>query len=288
MKNLIATLFCFVLSFSIYAQANSSPDILVKKDSTRIECKVTEVSEYDIKYYEWEFQNGPIFTLGVDKIAYIRFASGKVMDMRNSVNSVSTDIDAAGLKYKNIIKVGPFSPFMGQLNFEYERNIKPKVSCITEIGYQGIHLGDQDFDNMVGFNMGGGLRYYFNESVRRAKSYYNSQFSGVYVQMKATGEYNSYDYSYYTYSGYQVKRVKGAGGSLMLGVGNQWVFGGRITIDAGLSGGYGFASNYKYMTNNWAGESFEMERAVRMNHLVTFNEGNGFAFDGWFKLGVLF
>lgn len=288
MKNLIATFFCLALSMTFYAQTNSSPDILVKKDSTRIECKVTEVTEYDIKYYEWEFQSGPIFTLGVDKIAYIQFSSGRQLDFRNSVNSVSTDIDATGLFYKNVIKVGPFSPFIGQLNFEYERNIKPKVSCVTEIGYQGIHMRDEDFDDMVGFNIGGGLRYYFNETVRRGKSYYNSQFSGVYVQMKATGEYNSYDYNYFSYSDLRTKRAKGAGGSFLLGVGKQWVFGGRITIDAGLSGGYGFSSKFNYIYTNNEGVQYENEQYVRMNHLVSLNEGNGFAFDGWFKLGVCF
>lgn len=288
MKNLVWIFALFLFSFSGLAQSSESADVLVKKDSTKVECKVTEVTEYEVKYYEWEFQSGPIYTLGIDKIAYIRFSSGKVLDFRNHVNSVSTDIDANGLLYKNVIKVGPFSPFFYQLNFEYERNIKPKVSCITEVGYQGIELGNRDFNNMIGFNVGGGLRYYFNETVRRGKSYYNSQFSGVYVQTKATGEYNSYDFTYYTHSDVNTKRVKGVGGSLLLGVGKQWIFGGRVSLDAGLSAGYGFSSSYDYTYTNFAGEKFTNEHPVKMNHLVLFNGGTGFAFDGWFKLGVLF
>jgi hypothetical protein len=55
-----------------------SQDIIVTKDSKRIDAKVLEVNINDIKYKDWENQNGPIYTILKSNIASILYQSGKV------------------------------------------------------------------------------------------------------------------------------------------------------------------------------------------------------------------
>ena len=61
------------LSVSIRAQ-----DIIVTTDAKKIEAKITEVSKSEIKYKEFDYQDGPTFTLGVEEINSIIYANGKV------------------------------------------------------------------------------------------------------------------------------------------------------------------------------------------------------------------
>jgi len=75
MKKLILILTCAVMAFSaIYAQ-----DIIVTKDSKKIDAKILEVSTSEIRYKELDNLNGPTFILRADEINCIIYANGKVV-----------------------------------------------------------------------------------------------------------------------------------------------------------------------------------------------------------------
>lgn len=66
-------LILFSLVISVYAQ-----DIIITKDSKRIESKITEVTDREIKYKKWTYQDGPLITILKKNIAAIIWATGEV------------------------------------------------------------------------------------------------------------------------------------------------------------------------------------------------------------------
>ena len=73
MKKVMLLLTCMVITISAFAQ-----DIIVTKDAKKIEAKITEVSKSEIKYKEWDNQEGPTFILEVADINTIIYSNGKV------------------------------------------------------------------------------------------------------------------------------------------------------------------------------------------------------------------
>ncbi|MBR4218634.1 MAG: hypothetical protein IKR71_06270 [Bacteroidales bacterium] len=74
----ITTLFVFISVFS-FAQ-----DIIETIDAKRIEAKILEVSETEIKYKEIDNIEGPTFILSTNKIRSITYANGKVSLFQDS------------------------------------------------------------------------------------------------------------------------------------------------------------------------------------------------------------
>ena len=73
----ITTLFVFISVFS-FAQ-----DIIETIDAKRIEAKILEVSETEIKYKEIDNIEGPTFILSTNKIRSITYANGIVISSPN-------------------------------------------------------------------------------------------------------------------------------------------------------------------------------------------------------------
>lgn len=74
MKKLFFLFATVAITISATAQ-----DIIVTKDSKKIEAKVTEVSKSDIKYKKFDYQDGPTFILSTDDIVTIIYANGEVV-----------------------------------------------------------------------------------------------------------------------------------------------------------------------------------------------------------------
>ena len=73
MKKII-TLFVFVVCTTmLYAQ-----DIIITKDSRRIEAKIIEVTPTTVKYKKWSYQDGPDILEAKSNIAAIMWGNGEV------------------------------------------------------------------------------------------------------------------------------------------------------------------------------------------------------------------
>jgi len=80
MKKIFTVLVAFTLSnVFVFAQ-----DIIVTKDSKRIDATVLEVNVDNIKYKDWSNQNGPTYTILKSEIASIIYQNGKVETFSNS------------------------------------------------------------------------------------------------------------------------------------------------------------------------------------------------------------
>lgn len=70
-------IFCMVtllLASSLWAQ-----DIIVTTDSKKIEAKILEVSDSEIKYKEKDYLEGPTFVMSTNKISSVLYSNGKVV-----------------------------------------------------------------------------------------------------------------------------------------------------------------------------------------------------------------
>jgi hypothetical protein len=86
MKKYFILLIATVLSICTFAQ-----DVIVTKDSKKIDAKILEVSKSEIKYKEADNLEGPTFVLEVDDINSIIYSNGKVV-LYNGQQSVKNTI----------------------------------------------------------------------------------------------------------------------------------------------------------------------------------------------------
>ena len=60
----------------------NAQDVIVTTDGQRINAKITEVSKKEIKYYESDFLDGPLFILETSDVDSILFRNGKAISCR--------------------------------------------------------------------------------------------------------------------------------------------------------------------------------------------------------------
>ena len=115
MKKII-TLFVFVVCTTmLYAQ-----DIIITKDSRRIEAKIIEVTPTTVKYKKWSYQDGPDILEAKSNIAAIMWGNGEV-EAFNSEEIVE--------KTKKIEE--PFNIMVEKSKVEKDEN----VTIITDLPY---------------------------------------------------------------------------------------------------------------------------------------------------------
>lgn len=74
MKRIINLLmFCLLFSQACLAQ-----DIIITRDSKRIDAKVEEITDTEVKYHRQDNLNGPIFVIKTSQVSSIVFANGEV------------------------------------------------------------------------------------------------------------------------------------------------------------------------------------------------------------------
>ncbi|MGV3539357.1 MAG: hypothetical protein ACO1OQ_06070, partial [Rufibacter sp.] len=69
----LSTLF---LLFFVFAAAQAQ-DIIVKVDKTEIKAKVLEIDETHVKYKQWEFLDGPTYSVRKNEVFMVLYKNGK-------------------------------------------------------------------------------------------------------------------------------------------------------------------------------------------------------------------
>ena len=85
MRRLFLLMAAALATLSLMAQ-----DLIITRDSKRIEAKITEVSSSEIRYLEWNNQNGPVFVLRTDEINSIIYQNGNVTTFEHAVAPAPT------------------------------------------------------------------------------------------------------------------------------------------------------------------------------------------------------
>lgn len=160
-------------------------DILVKTDSTKIECVVSKISEYEISYKAYDNQDGPSYVVQKVNVAYIIYKNGK-----KEIITAPPFIEVVdpSLVLKNSIRVNGSAPIFGHISAEYERQIKPQISITSELGYIGFRS-----DFLYGYKLNGfygttGLRVYNKDFERPYRSQKADVVAGAYLFTKLHAE----------------------------------------------------------------------------------------------------
>ena len=89
MKKIILTIVAIITTTMLFAQ-----DVIITKDAQKINAKITEISSENVKYLDFNNQDGPTFVLSTDEISSIMFSNGQVkVYEQNKIGSILLNID---------------------------------------------------------------------------------------------------------------------------------------------------------------------------------------------------
>lgn len=131
-------IFAFVL---IAAQSLLAQDIIVTRQSERIDAKIMEVSETEIKYKKSSNPDGPVFVLNVDKIASIVYANGEVQVFEKEQQKATEEKPKMSVPDRKIEE--------GVVLFREGRTIVENKLGIYEPTNLKELLGDTEYDNYL-------------------------------------------------------------------------------------------------------------------------------------------
>lgn len=78
----ILSLFVIVMGMASIASAQ---DIITTIDSQEIKAKILEISSTQVKYVDFNYQDGPVYVFNVDEVASITLANGDIKDRKSVV-----------------------------------------------------------------------------------------------------------------------------------------------------------------------------------------------------------
>jgi len=231
------TLFFLLLtSFAAFSQ-----DRVIKNSGDTLNCKVTEIGTDQIKYY---YSNNEKLIFGIDKalVKRIEFSTGEVIKIEsNSFDNPEYYIN----QNRNVIKFNFLSPINTNLEFIYERSIKPGRSWETSLGIIGLGWDPNDYNPRGAY---GKFAYKFirKPDYYMQRMHYAHILKGAYIAPELAMRYTSYEsyvYSDYDWQTYvSEKRIDDFSVALTLKFGKQWVFDDGFIVDLFLGIGYGFSS----------------------------------------------
>lgn len=91
MKKIILLAVAAIASLTVNAQ-----DIIVTRDGQRIDAKITEVSSSEVRYKEWNNQDGPTFVLRADEMNTIIYQNGTVKTFEHAPAAAAETILPVG------------------------------------------------------------------------------------------------------------------------------------------------------------------------------------------------
>lgn len=107
--------FSYVILILFFSANLFCQDIIVKKDSVKIETKILEVRQAEIKYKIFNYQEGPIHVINKNEIAYVIYSNGirEVFDKTNeqAENIKTNTIYIAQKNLKDTVRTGDFIKF---------------------------------------------------------------------------------------------------------------------------------------------------------------------------------
>lgn len=106
-------------------------DLIVRRDSSRVEARVSEISPESVRYRRFSNPDGPVYVLPVAEVAYIRYANGEV-ERFASPEAPAVAAAAAAEEGRYVLRryeVGEY----------YDRNgVRGVVVCVAEDGQHGL------------------------------------------------------------------------------------------------------------------------------------------------------
>ncbi len=229
----VLAILILVLPQSIVAQ-----DIIVKKVSDSIKCKIKEIGIDDIKYTLPEYTSDVTFAIAKDNVAKIIFENGKEMSFQTDMKNPENYSD----NKTNALKINFLSPLYGNTSFCYERSLKPGRSLEGTLGIIGLGI-DQRGENPGGAFAKFGYKFIKDPDFYLRGMRYAHVLKGAYVKPElGFGVFERDGSDYNEYQSYGNTRETVYSGVLQLVIGKQWVIDNAFLVDFYAGVGYGFSS----------------------------------------------
>ena len=230
----VCTISLFLLSQSIVAQ-----DIIIKKDSLTIKCKIKEIGIDDIKYILPEYSSDVSFAIAKDNVAKVIFENGKEMSFQTEMKNPENYSD----NKKNALKINFLSPLYGSTSFSYEKSLKPGRSIEGTLGFIGLGI-DQWDENPGGAFAKFGYKFIKDPDFYLRGMRYAHVLKGAYFKPElgvAVFGRDGWDYDNYSqYGGKSRETVTSV--VLQIIMGKQWVVDNAFLIDFYAGIGYGVST----------------------------------------------
>lgn len=192
-------------------------DVIILKDGKRINAKIIEVDDYEIRYNEWKDQGGIIFTIDRARIREIRYEFGRREQEETPGEEAVYYIDDK----KAAIELNFTALSSSTLILQYEHGLSPNSSLEGAIKFNGVGFNNDDGKSGVGLALGYKVKigsvFNRNDSYRPKHylaGWYFKPGIGFNSVTTDSGEYTKYSYLH-----------------LGFDLGHQWVFRNSITLD---------------------------------------------------------
>lgn len=206
----------------------SAQDTIVKRDNSKLYCKVLEMGSDEIKYQ----LPGLSVTMGIDKNDAIKviFANGTVIEIEHSLYGKGNYEN----QKRNVLKFDFVSPTVNYTEFSFERSLKPGRSIEFSLGIIGLGFNVVDEDD-VGVAIRTGYKFIKSPDFYLKGLRYAHILKGSYIKPELT--LSLYDDGNKTVSS----------AAIMLLFGKQWVFSDQFSVDWFTGIGY-YVSNAEYFS----------------------------------------
>ena len=252
-------------------------DIIYKKDQSKLKVKVKEVGLDEIKYVNYDDQEGIVFAIAKDAIIKVKFENGSTQYFIDDFNNPDYYFD----QKKHALKINFLSPLNGHFAIGYEQNMEPGRSIEARLGLVGIGKNRKDWHDTPrdarGAYVGASYKFYTKPSHYIRGMRYAHILKGSYIRPEFVfGAYSeSEDYDNYDWDGGndEGRRTVTFGG-LLINFGKQWVFDDAFLVDLYFGLGYGFDNSGEEIVKN----NFALQRT---------GEDTNLAFTGGLCIGFL-
>ncbi len=207
-KIIISITALLLLTVKVFGQ-----DILVKKDSSKIEAKLLEIRPTEIKYKYFNYQEGPTLIINKNEVAYIVYANGqteifslipeqpKIEQANSYINSYLIEKNHKDSLRKRS-RVGDYIKFNIQagivINNSYSnlQRRQNESSQTTRTEYSRTNKSDYNYNVNIGVNFLFGKNDYIKHVIGinylRSKGEFNYNYSfGGYTSYKTDFRYTS-------------------------------------------------------------------------------------------------
>lgn len=247
----------------------SAQDTLIIAPNQVILADILEIGIDEIKYKPYDDPESPIFVVDKAKVVKIITQEGKEYTFMDGFN----DPELYAKQKKNALKFALFSPLSTNLQFSYERSLKPGASMEFTLGIIGIGADPND-NNPAGAYVKGGYKFISTPDYYLKGMRYSHILKGWYVKPELIISYFQTDHAYYTYYNESVTRETIFAAAAVVNIGKQWIFNDAFLIDLFIGGGFGVSSDGDEFSNMYG-------------FLGGYNSVP-FALTGGFKIGFLF
>jgi hypothetical protein len=231
-----------LLVFSIAVNAQD----LIRTKTDSILSKVVEIGIDEIKYYQFNNLNGPVYVIRKSDVLEIIYENGSRYFIAPDPYDVNKEV---AIRHKSrAIKFEFFSPLTRKLVFGYETMLKVGTNLEFKIGIIGPGTGENS-DNVKGFLFKGGVKFLTSPSYVQNGVKYSHQLKGFYIKPELVFNTYTKTKTFYSSQSYWfsstpsiTKEVRYVNAGVQIIFGKQHILGNVMTLDWYFGGGYGFQS----------------------------------------------